>query len=29
LSASRSEPPIRTEMTRPAIKPKVSTVFFM
>src|SRR5258707_1365648 len=29
LSARRSEPPIRTEMMRPAIRPKVRTVFLM
>jgi hypothetical protein len=29
LSARRSEPPIRTEMMRPEMRPKMRTVFFM
>jgi hypothetical protein len=29
LSARRSEPPIRTEIMTPEIRPKVRTVFFM
>jgi hypothetical protein len=29
LLARRSEPPIRTEIMRPEMRPKVRTVFFM
>src|ERR1700676_5510591 len=29
LRARRSEPPIRTEMMRPEMRPKMRTVFFM